>query len=874
MYDLDHFQLPHDPTSTHQLHWKPGSYGKGVIEEDGTVHTWPTGGILDGEPSHRHYMIDKGIGDPYPSQSLQKGTVKFWIKPEGEVEVLSDWGSPSEETYSYLQRIDPRLTPATDEFYRFADTQAQDRVLHGGGPPKMVGGYQPASLDAVQRNAYNGRTPFIYHAPENTVYVGRPGWHHDTVRSHYGLQSDPMAPNLYEGFATHGLDDHPDENNRWPSGVEWTSHQVIPDNHEEVLEAVADHTGLPADHADGNIWRFAATPAPTPEELTNMIMEMLPLHKTELKPDPVADQRAREKAEDPLGFEMRNDWDRPGDVESAERLGIEWVPTHALKPFLEYDRRPGGKDAWGNQERWDALGEHLKANGFKNPVWIDFNPDESTGHLSEGNHRVQLALDHGIPAVPVRVYRSRRPSPTQVKVTPKPEPQWEDQFDPTGYHYPDYMKPSHIGLPTVPPPDQRTAAYGDSQYNPETQEWNDFEHWEPGSIGKGLVYMHPEFNEPDLIAWKVDDWGNPSDPGYHHEDVVERFGLNGWGGDVLATIPDIAADGTFSIIADRGSGNQEYAEIVEQIDPRMKARDKNRWSFGRVATGRPMYHVAPTYARESIQRQGLMGHLLDHPSVESPWQQELGQPAGNYMFDDPGAAAAYITGLAQKVSPEKWTFPGDTAGATFEEHGIFPNRDYGDEFAYISPPDQEPPEDFHEWPDDKQDDWYEREHERRENDAVEYDHENPDHRGRLPKELQGWDIWEVNANGLPVLPDPEPLLQKRHFHQKWPDTHSKEPRALAPDEIHPDVDNYEVGDTLPPRWMTHEHVPPERLNLSTHVPSWAVNDTWAEDAMQAGYGAEVPEQYALLHPRHILPKGVPPEAREIWGKALDKLRQT
>lgn len=859
MYGLDQFQLPHDPNSAHQLHWKPGEYGKGIIESNGVVHTWSVGGRLDGDPSHRRYMMEKGMGDPYPNQDLQANTVKFWIRPHGEVEILNDWGSPENDHYDQITAVDPRLTKATDSLYHFADLRSQDRVMHG--PPKVVGGYQPASPEAVKRNPYNGRTPFVYHAPTNAVYVGKAGWHHDALRTHRDIHGEQS----YEGYITNGLEDHPDETQRWPSQVEWTHPEQTPANHEEVLEAVSQHVGLPAEHAEAG-WKFGTTA----DELTDMIMGMFPPIPPP-KVDPEAERRDAERKADPLGFEIRNSWDREDDV--THNPYVEWVPTHELRPFIEYDRRPGGRDSWNNQERWDALGEHLKANGFKNPVWIDFNQDENTGHLSEGNHRVQLALDHGIPAVPVRVYRSRRPSPTQIKVTPRPEPQWEDQFDPSGYHYPEYMKPSHIGLPTVPPPGQHEAAYGDSQFNVETGEWNEHKDWEPGTVGKGLVYHHPEFNEPDLITWQVDDWGTPLDDGYHHEDMVHRFDFNGTGGDILATIPDIQRDGTFSLIAD-GRSDPQLAAIVEKLDPRLKARDRNRWNFGKVATGRPMYHVAPTYAREAIQRQGLMGHMLDHPSVESPWQQELGQPPGNYMFDDPASARSYVATLAARAHG---SYPGDTHGEQFEEAGIFPNKDYGPDFAYVMPHEQEPPKDFHNWPDDEQDAWYEQEHERRDHDSEPYDHENPDHRGRMPNNLQGWDIWKVNANGLPVLPDPEEFLAEKDAwaredqRRRRPDApqyalpQRSEPRPRAPDEIADDEDMYDVS---PPRWVTHEHVPSERLELHHHVPAWAVDDDWADDAHGEASEHEVPTAYTRLHPRHILPKGVPPEAREIWGKHL------
>jgi hypothetical protein len=132
-----------------------------------------------------------------------------------------------------------------------------------------------------------------------------------------------------------------------------------------------------------------------------------------------------------LDRERTQDWDRPGDVQQGHP-DIEWVPTHELRKFIEYDRRPGGKDSWGDPERWDALGQHILEQGFKNPIWLDYNPDSGFAHMSEGNHRTQLALDLGIPAMPVRVYRSNRSSQTAIPVKAQPQSEWADRFDPTG----------------------------------------------------------------------------------------------------------------------------------------------------------------------------------------------------------------------------------------------------------------------------------------------------------------------------------------------------------------------------------------------------------------------------------------------------------
>jgi hypothetical protein len=304
----------------HELNWTPGNDGKGLVAPDGAVHTWNVD-RLDGVPNHRHYMIDHGMGDPYPNQDLRNQVSAFWIGKQGETEIIHDWGDPTGETYDMIERIDPRLRRTQDPYFNFsysrtADMQNQKRAL-----------------------------------------------------------------------------------------------------------------------------------TPEDEELINMLTGTVP---PPIKRTPEQEARQQERENDPLGHEMRGDWDQPSETDHPD---VRWVPSHELAKFMEYDRKPGGKDAWTSQERWNALGEHIKQNGIKRPVWIDFNPDTSMAHLSEGNHRVQLALDHGLDAVPVRVIRSTRKSPTQVRVNATPQPEWEDRYDPSGYHWPQYMTAEHIGLPTVPAPD-------------------------------------------------------------------------------------------------------------------------------------------------------------------------------------------------------------------------------------------------------------------------------------------------------------------------------------------------------------------------------------------------------------------------------------
>jgi 2'-5' RNA ligase len=146
---------------------------------------------------------------------------------------------------------------------------------------------------------------------------------------------------------------------------------------------------------------------------------------------------------DPIAFERKYDWDREGDVARGNEF-TEWVPTETLAKFMEYERQPGGKDSWGNEARWKALGDHIEQHGPKNPIWLDYNHETGTAHVSEGNHRIQLALQRGIPALPTRVYRSRRKSEGAQPVTIDPS-----VLDPRDGWVPEYMKPSHLGLPTT-----------------------------------------------------------------------------------------------------------------------------------------------------------------------------------------------------------------------------------------------------------------------------------------------------------------------------------------------------------------------------------------------------------------------------------------
>jgi hypothetical protein len=480
MSGLEQYAIPHNPNSVHQLHWTPGNHGKGVMTQEGVLHHWNVD-RADGQPQHRRYIMESpAFGfDPYPLKDWRQELNPFWIKPDGTLSMLnptSDW--------QQVAAIDPRLgaPDPSDEWHmgRLAELQNQYRAIDEAGPPKLVTPYpEEVHPDAIARNNYYARRPFIYHGGSNTTYVGAPGEHHNEVYLRHKL--DITEPNQYEGYV---IKNYPVGEN-WPDQAAW--YNRAPANHEEVLNQVATTFGVPPDHYKPETWHFGANIDERMEDRNTM---------------------------DPIAFERKYDWDREGDVQHGHP-DIEWVPTHELRKFIEYDRRPGGQHSHGNSERWNALGEHLLTEGFKNPVWLDYNPDTGMSHMSEGNHRAQIALDAGIPAVPVRVYRSTRTSPTQISVKIQPQPEWSDQFSEKGYRVPQNMRPSHIGLPTVPPPDQIVSKLAaievvEGQTHPSLGVYGEDPEmqWtfrQPAIAHGGRVYV--------------------GQPGTHHADVIQEFNL-------------------------------------------------------------------------------------------------------------------------------------------------------------------------------------------------------------------------------------------------------------------------------------------------------------------------------------------------------------
>jgi hypothetical protein len=251
---LEQYAIPHDPESAHQLHWEPGMWGKGIYAQDGTLHHWTTGERSDGDPTHRRYMMESpSFGyDPYgPKFRGSDDHHYFWISPEGHLTLLNR--ENDQASVQAMTQIDPRLArdPDYDQFtgWRFADMQSQDRVLHGGGAPKIVSPHPDASQQQLDADKYYSRRPFVYDQNKNTAYVGAPGQFHSNVYSqyaHHGLR------NGYEGYVFKGY--IPNEGGEpQPDEAGWFN---PPENHREVLDAVAAHHGVPPKHEGETHWNF------------------------------------------------------------------------------------------------------------------------------------------------------------------------------------------------------------------------------------------------------------------------------------------------------------------------------------------------------------------------------------------------------------------------------------------------------------------------------------------------------------------------------------------------------------------------------------------------------------------------------------------
>lgn len=128
-----------------------------------------------------------------------------------------------------------------------------------------------------------------------------------------------------------------------------------------------------------------------------------------------------------------------------EDQNVEMVRTEDLVPYREFDR---AKVPNWREEKINELREDIRKNGIKEPLILSYGATKGNTILGEGNTRLMIAQELGIPEVPVTVIRST----DLVKASEKAaEPvKAPKKVEPNEYGYvPGNMKPSDIGIPTA-----------------------------------------------------------------------------------------------------------------------------------------------------------------------------------------------------------------------------------------------------------------------------------------------------------------------------------------------------------------------------------------------------------------------------------------
>lgn len=278
-------------------------------------------------------------------------------------------------------------------------------------------------------------------------------------------------------------------------------------------------------------------------------------------------------------------------------------------------------------------------------------------------------------------------------------------------------------------------------------------------------------------------------------DFLKQRGFNAY-----ATSDEIAAFPGYQNAADHGGQGFSYPEhamvevydlfpgSVRTVTIDFTASQYGFTEFPKVEGGIPvqktanlfMYHVSPTHTRGSIKYMGLRGHE-GTDQVASPWVKDLGQPHGNYFFDNVEDARDYAYNLRSRL-------PGDTKHVDVEE-----------QYEWDPEPDD--------WDEENEGDWDE-------NDAAEPREKETDE--------HGYDIYKVNVTGLPVMPDPEPKLDARGYYKYQPNNGMPHDLGDAQEMTHP-YEDFD-GSSAPARYYTPAHVEPERVQLHEHMRRWDMSD--------------------------------------------------
>lgn len=113
-----------------------------------------------------------------------------------------------------------------------------------------------------------------------------------------------------------------------------------------------------------------------------------------------------------LDFEMKDEgppgYDAGSYTLTCRQIGVVSIDDVKDLPGKEGEIRKWetteGQDSFGNysKEEWEAFLKDLETNGIQSPIFITVAKDGSIS-VSEGNHRIQAALQLDFSTIPVEV---------------------------------------------------------------------------------------------------------------------------------------------------------------------------------------------------------------------------------------------------------------------------------------------------------------------------------------------------------------------------------------------------------------------------------------------------------------------------------------
>lgn len=236
-------------------------------------------------------------------------------------------------------------------------------------------------------------------------------------------------------------------------------------------------------------------------------------------------------------------WD-PERTEPSRYYGtkvVEEIPLNIAMQMLDIER---GKEDY-ERENIENLVENVSQNGLLEPVIIEFNINDNTAYIGEGNHRVQVAKKMGMEWIPARCVRNEYRK-SRFKELPV---RWQGtQTDAHGNLYiPPHFPPHMIGLPVK----EKVKGFED-------------DHFYNGWDTKESKWKIAGKTKTRLLQDAKDLDENYTDT----SDIVHTFD-DGWTIRKLNTIGDAHREGTLmsNCMTPEGEWPPPYCDVAARMDP-------------------------------------------------------------------------------------------------------------------------------------------------------------------------------------------------------------------------------------------------------------------------------------------------------------------